>query len=317
MFRVVMEWEHRRVQEAPTCSDAFVMKMRDGGYAEYATLAQEMGVTWIPWSADESCEQEATVQTDTEMPVAWTPYCDIFGDPAAPPTDPTPTDPNDPYEPNNSRERAFVLEAGNFTGARITDGDVDWFTFHPPTGATVRVTINFVDADGDLDLKMYEGEEQVDSSTSWSGNRETVDATFGGEEPLYVQVFGYGGAQAPYTIDVSFEGGLDFGPPCDDDNETQDTAFDVSAGTFWGLQICANDPEDWYRIPATVGAGTVSIETTGGTGNLSIELYRSSGALVSESSHNGPTEELEMPSGVLYLRVFGTPAEYVLRIVDN
>ena len=316
MFSVVMEWEHRRVQEAPECSDAFVMKMRDGRYAEYEALAEEMGLTWVEWSADEGCPQADTVQTDTEMEVSWTPYCDLFGDPDEP-TEPEPTDPNDPFEPNNSRERAFVLEAGNYTGARISADDVDWFTFQPPTGATVRVTINFNDEDGDLDVKMFEGEDQADSSTGWSTDRETVDSTYNGTETLFVKVYGYGDAQNAYTIDVSFEGGVDFGPPCDDDNETQDTAFEVQAGSFWGLQICDSDPEDWYRIPATVGVGTVSIETTGGGGNLSIELYRSSGALVSESSTNGAIEELEMPSGVLYLRVFGTPAEYALHVVDN
>ena len=316
MFTVVMEWEHRRVQEAPSCSDAFVMKMRDGAYSEYEALAAEMGLTWVPWSADESCPQEATVQTDTEQDMTWTPYCDVFGDPSTP-VEPEPTDPNDPFEPNNSRERAFVLEAGNYTGAQISEADVDWFTFQPPTGATVRVTINFVDEDGDLDLKMFEGDEQVDSSTSWSSDRETVDSTFDGTEPLYIKVFGYEDAKGPYTIDVSFEGGLDFGPPCDDDNQDQDSAFEVQAGSFWGLQICDDDPEDWYRIPATVGAGTVSVETTSGAGDLSLQLYRSSGALVSESATTGPVEELEMPSGVLYLRVYGTPAEYVLRVVDN
>lgn len=316
MYRVVMEWEHRRVQEAPECSDAFVMKMRDGGYSEYEALAQEMGLTWVPWSADESCPQADTVETDTEQDMEWTSYCDLFGDPSDP-VDPDPVDPNDPYEANNSRGEAHVLTSGSFAGAVISDAnDVDWFTFQPPTGATVRVTINFIDADGDLDMKMFAGDEQVDSSTRWSSDRETVDTTFDGIEPVTIKVYGYDGATNDYTLDVAFEGGLDFGPPCDDDNETRETAFDVQAGSFWGLALCANDPEDWFRIPATVGAGTVRIEQGGGD-NLSMELYRSSGALVETAATNGPTEELDMPAGVLYLRVFGGVADYSLHVIDN
>ena len=315
MYNVAISYEARRQEEAQACGEPFVFKMRDGAYVDYETHADELGVEWVAWSADEGCPQADTVQTDTETTPGWTPYCEIFADGA--PVEPTEPDPNDPYEPNNSPAAAFKLEAGAFTGAQISDNDVDWFTFQPPTGATVRVTINFVDEDGDLDLKMYRGDEQVDSSTSWSSDRETVDSTFDGTEPLFIKVFGYDGATAPYTIDVSFEGGLDFGPPCDDDNESQETAFEVQAGSFFGLQICADDPEDWYRIPATVGAGEVRIDFSAAAGDLDMALYRSSGALVETAETDGDGETLDMPSGVLYLRVYGDANEYSLHVIDN
>jgi hypothetical protein len=162
---------------------------------------------------------------------------------------------------------------------------------------------------------MFHGNDQVDSSTG-TGNTETVDVTWTGEKPLYVKVFGYGDATGPYTIDVVTQGGVNLGDPCDDRNETMETALEIPRGVFNGLRICANDV-DWFRIPATTGAFTATVEWSAGQGPLQVQMMRSNGSTTGTVTQEARAIRIESTAGLRFLKVSalgGAQASYVLRI---
>ena len=298
MYELIIDYANKEAQ-SETCDSPTVFKAEAGDYRRWADHAAELnrGDQWVAWSPDESCPQAGNGD-DVEETAGWTPWCEITGDP-----DVTPG--ADPYEPNNTVGQAFSLGTGNFAGAQITASDEDWFTFAAPaTGATVRFAIDFNHGEGDLEVKLFRGDRQVDSATS-STDGEIVDAVYDGTEPLYAQVFGYSGATNSYSITVTYEGGEETGPACSNADDTMEGAVELGAGTYNGLQICATDQVDWIRIPATTGAGTVRIEFDHSAGDLDIGLYKSNGAEIATSTGSGNSEELDSPPGLRFLKVYG------------
>ena len=313
MSSAVMDYNSTLVEsgEDGECVEPLVFMMRDGGYAEFEAHADSTNVTWVPWSADESCPQASTVTTDTEQTHGWTPWCELEA--LRSDNEDNPPTGADPYEPNDRWQEAYVLEAGEYDGASITANDRDWFRIDANVGALVRFRMSFDHSDGDLDVEMFEGDQKVDSSAG-TGDTETVDHTWSGEKPLYVKVYGYNSAEGPYSITVTAEGGTDLGDPCDDDNETMETAFELGEGFYPGLGICSNDV-DWFRIPATTGAFVARVEWTGGP--LQVELTRSNGEETGTVNTGTGWAEIESAAGLRFLKVqglAGATADYSLRI---
>lgn len=302
MFDAIVGYTNERLAAGGTCETPLSFMARDGGHEPFAQWARDNGFNWVDWSADEACPQ-ADNPTGTEADHRWTPYCDVFGDEPTP--DPTPEPGADPYENNDSRGAAYVItEAGTYEGAAIsTADDPDWFSFRAPTNATVRVHVEFTDSEGDIDVKMYRGGDQVDSSTRWSADKETVDAVYDGLSDLTVKVYGYDGATNDYTLTVEFEGGVDLGEPCNP-AQTRDTAIEVPAGGYRNLQLCDGE-SDWFRLGATVSSGPVTVRWADGS-TLNLDLTRSSGDAIDSDSGASGELVVDAPTGVKYLQISRT-----------
>ena len=92
--------------------------------------------------------------------------------------------------------------------------------------------------------------------------------------------------------------------PCNDGNESLETATKVGEGIWTGLAICEGE-EDWFRVPATTGAFTARIEFDNSQGDLDMELYRSNGEKLDQSTSTDNVERIESSPGLRFLRVFG------------
>jgi hypothetical protein len=317
MYEIIMDRANQAAQADPcTIPDVFMNK--DGGFARFSDHAASLGRggEWVAWSADESCPQGDT-PNDLEQTHGWTPWCEITADPGSDTTPPG----DDPFEPNNSAAQAFLIEAGTYDTPSITTGDEDWFTFSPPTGAMVRVTISFDGSLGDLNMAMYRAGVEVDTATNASADEETVHSTYDGVEPLTVRIYGADGGKGAYTLAVEFEGGIDMGPACNPSNNSMDDAIRVGdAGTYNELAICSDDNVDWYRISATVGSGLIRIEFSHSEGDLDMALYTSNGDTLETATSTSDNEEFESPGSVRYLKVYGysgATAGYKLIIDDD
>jgi cysteine-rich repeat protein len=93
-----------------------------------------------------------------------------------------------------------------------------------------------------------------------------------------------------------------------EENDTLETAENVSAGTYDDLSITAND-EDWISIDLCAG-GTLNAEVSflDINGDLDIELYDTNGAEVDSSTLTGDLETLSYTTTEaqrLYVKVFG------------
>ncbi|MCA9521452.1 MAG: hypothetical protein KC609_10790 [Myxococcales bacterium] len=65
MFEAIMDLNVQRLS-AYECQEVIVFKATAGGYDAFKRHAEEMGLTWVDWRADESCPQSG-VQDDTQV----------------------------------------------------------------------------------------------------------------------------------------------------------------------------------------------------------------------------------------------------------
>ena len=91
---------------------------------------------------------------------------------------PCPGATDDSLEPNDDCISAIGLVDGTYTALHVDKARPDWFKFVVADGATLNVQINFVHANGDLDVRMWDacGGNLLASSTSGSNN-ETINWT--------------------------------------------------------------------------------------------------------------------------------------------
>lgn len=112
---------------------------------------------------------------------------------------------DDGYEDNDTSAQAAAINLGDVNnGLVICTGDVDWFEVTAGSTGPLTVHMDFVHADGDLDMKVYEndGVTLLGSSAGVSDSEEiVVDATAGSTYKVYVK--GFNGAANDYSLQTS------------------------------------------------------------------------------------------------------------------
>ena len=113
---------------------------------------------------------------------------------------------------NNSQAKASDLgglgpnDSLSIPGLNITAADEDWYMITPtriPERYPNAITINFDNAQGDLNLELYKADGTlIDSSLTSDRSYESISFPTG-DDPVYIKVFGKDGATNPnYTLDV-------------------------------------------------------------------------------------------------------------------
>ena len=264
-------------------------------------LAEDMPGPWAPASEDNSGTRRLGTFSD-------------WGKAAAVPQD-RPANArlctDDSEEENDTCSAAVTIPEGVYDDLKICPYDQDWFEVDLSAGETLSVTIQFLHADGDLDMSLYDGDcvTLLDFSNSTDDNEQLVHtAVAGGAYDLVVS--GYEGAENAYDMTVET-----FFTLCNDDRlEENDSCLDaaeVVPRTYDGLLVCFND-DDWYVVDLAVG-DTLDV-VIGFThdpflGDLDMELYGSDCATWLGSSRSETDDErivyTAASGGKHYIRVFG------------
>jgi hypothetical protein len=77
--------------------------------------------------------------------------------------------PDDMFEDNDDCPTAFLLGDGTYTDLKVLDTDNDYFTFSLDAGATVDASIFFSDAEGDVDLYLWNPLVECDTNVAGTG----------------------------------------------------------------------------------------------------------------------------------------------------
>jgi hypothetical protein len=222
---------------------------------------------------------------------------------------------DDHFEENDTLAQAFNL--GKLTATKTVSGlkmmdEADWFQF--TTVGEGRqgdsVSIAFKNAQGDLDLELYDLAGNLLASSPGSGDSESVSLANLAPGSYAVKIFGYAGARNPsYTLTIK--------PPAADDafgpNSTRATAHDFK--TLNGFHNYSNltlaTAADWYKFTTTATGGVdnvVEIDFSNAAGNLNLHLFDSNGTEI----HSGVgTDDFEivtlsgLAAGTYYLEVDG------------
>jgi hypothetical protein len=214
---------------------------------------------------------------------------------------------DDNYEQNDTLSGAKTISSGNIPGLEICPDDPDWFRISADAGDTIDVSIYFIHASGDLDLKIFDASSNELASGVSLNDNEQASATVASAGNYYINVYGHLGAENSYSMDVMVSGST----TCVDDgyeqNDSQSAARYISDSYYPGLQICEND-EDWYKI--YMGQGeviTVDIFFTHADGDLELR-FRDETSIIQNANSVTDNETVTVEitiSGYYYVQIVG------------
>jgi hypothetical protein len=122
-----------------------------------------------------------TVSIDTKIEAAGAPD-DLCGDEA--------------NEPNDAFDTATLIAGGAISGNICSAGELDYFVIDGSDA--VRVSVEFVHAEGDLDVKVLGADGESIGSSAGTTDSEVVEAN-GGD---VIQVYGYRDATGLFSVTV-------------------------------------------------------------------------------------------------------------------
>lgn len=115
---------------------------------------------------------------------------------------------DDAYEPNDTPQgaRAFTVGAGAVEGF-VCPGNDDWFSLRLASGQEVEVELDFLHAEGDLDVYLWQSGADVSHARPLAGSDSEDDDeafrfTAPADDTYWLLVYGHQGAQAGYRLTV-------------------------------------------------------------------------------------------------------------------
>ncbi len=140
---------------------------------------------------------------------------DLPGDADAGPPDADedlPFDPcrSGPEEPNDSPAAAREVEGPSMLEGRVCENDVDWFLLRVPPGDSVSARVEFSHDEGDLDMRVWRGDVEIAASVSESDVERFDPPVDSGEQWFLLEVYGFDGAEADYTLILDSFGPANF-----------------------------------------------------------------------------------------------------------
>jgi len=165
----------------------------------------------------------------------------------------------------------------------ILPRDADWFVVEPCLGGRLTVRVRFPAADCDLDLVVYGDDGEVLGVSESVGDEEAVAVDVGLAPTLLVEVYGLGGGQCTYDLEVRLTG-CGGGDDRFEDNDGLGTARLLPPGSYVDLALLPGD-EDWFSFDICAGGVlTVQIAFWHAQGDLDLGLYTGGGAVVAAST---------------------------------
>ena len=174
--------------------------------------------------------------------------------------------------------------------------DEDWFALTLAEGVTLSVDVTFDDAEGDLDLILYDATATVVASASSSTDDEQIVYTVpaAGDHFLGVVMTADSGSVPGNTYGISFS---ESGATCVDDvfyedNDVLLDAVTVPASEQFGLISCPSD-DDWYEIDLMTGDQVdLAVLFFHSDANLDLRFYDPGGSLVASSTSTSDNEQI-------------------------
>lgn len=204
-----------------------------------------------------------------------------------------------------------------YTGLSIRNSsDVDWFGFQTTTAGVVgdQVQINFNDAQGDLDLAVYDAQNNLVGQSTGIGDSEQVSLAGLPAGQYYFKVYGYEGASNPnYSITITGPE-LNVSPDRFEPNENASQAVDLNSlkgvSRLSNLTITPGDVDE-FRFTTGVTGGvsdSLAVEFAQANGNLNLQLLDANGNAVSgfaaAATADGQQISLKgLPAGSYFIKV--------------
>lgn len=196
---------------------------------------------------------------------------------------------------------------GTPQAGRICASDTDFFTFTLPFASTVTIHARFVDAAGDLDMRLTDSAGGLIATSAGVTDDEIIvrnlaAGTYG------VEMFGFLGALNTYTMEATLQGCTP-----DDGFEVNNTFSQATpvAGSLVSAARCPGD-DDFFLV--RLESGDSVIATLAGAGLTMSLLSAVDGTVVVNDSASGANRRIQingLPAGRYVFRVTGSGADRV------
>ncbi len=102
-------------------------------------------------------------------------------------------------------EEAQSFQIGEQYNRKICDYDDDWYIYHMQSGQKVKIELDFVTTDGDLDVFLYDSNGlTLEGTYSVSNSHEEIKTEITITENHYIKVRGWSGSKNSYSFKTSF-----------------------------------------------------------------------------------------------------------------
>lgn len=242
---------------------------------------------------------------------------------------------DDSYENNDTSAQARLVApvaSAAISGVMADAHDYYRFSLAAAAKAGSTISLQFSNAQGDLDLRLLDARGSVLRTSAGDGDQETIDVSGLVAGKYYVDVYGYGGAYNPsYQLTINTQpdpvappviGGDRYEP-----NNTRDAAQNLGViaenGSWTGLSIPRGDVDFFKFSLGTTGNATseVLVNFRHSQGDLDAELLDATGTRIAISQTTSDQERLSLnglAAGTYYVRIYGyngaSNADYGLAI---
>ena len=221
--------------------------------------------------------------------------------------------------------------------------DQDWFKFTLPEQGQVgnQVAIAFNNADGDLDLQLYNADGNILRESAGAGNQEVIDLNGLSAGDYLVKVLGYKDALNPvYDLEITAPipkvSAQNTTIEADqyEENQTFETAKDflnrkqvgILEQNFAvsGLTLHKTDDQDFFQFKAAkTETLNLAVDFNQDLGDVDLEIYDNTQTLVAASKTSNSQEQVSFKAEkdqTYYVKVFGndsTSPEYNINITSS
>ena len=227
----------------------------------------------------------------------------------------------DPLEPNDSVGQATTVNEGTYSNLQLCAAGDDYYELCLTTGQRFDVTVNFVDANGDIDLELLNDQQApLDSSANAGTDVEQVALDFvNGDQCYYIHarlVTLDPMLETTYSMTINVED-VDPSLLCDsvfEPNDSFQTASSLAAALdqSFTLDRCPASDTDFYFVNLAAGQNvsfTATKNPTAQAGTLRLQLYH-------PNQTPGPNKETGpgVPSATIANFIAPTAGTYYLQV---
>ena len=168
---------------------------------------------------------------------------------------------DDLFEDNDDFGSAAALGVGSWSALTLCDGDMDYYAIDLLAGDYVTVDVDFLNAEGDVDIRLLDASENTLTSSTSVGDGESIERAIATDGTYVLQVLLYGdngdvGQSYDLAVEVGDAPEVPGPEPCPidalEENDTDADASAVAIGETIDLTVCSDD-EDWYAIDIAAG----------------------------------------------------------------
>ena len=222
----------------------------------------------------------------------------------------------DNYEPNDSLSAAYAIPSGTFSSLTLCPSDDDFFAIWLGAGEAINVDLLFSDAEGDIDLTLYDPAGSVLASSESSSDDESVG-------PITALVSGTYSIEASLWSDAGSYPGNDYDlvvglPGCQEDdlepNDSSLTATSTGSALSYSASartLCDTVDTDWFEVFMFAGE-TLDVDLTfiDSDGDVELEIYGPPGPFWLDGSYSANDDE-----SISY--AVNTTGDYYARVYMN